>query len=97
MVKVGKEKRFIRLYMPNGGEDGVIIAILNDVERVEFRGAPYSQWNKNESSPMYSLHSSIKQVNISNLHCNIIETLTPEHDEWNKIYQMVQNALNYHY
>ena len=81
--------------MPNGGEDGVIIVILNDMERIEFRGAPYSQWTESESSPMYSLHSLMKQANVSNLHNNLIETITPWHDEWNEIYQMAQNVLNY--
>ena len=68
---------YIRLYMPNGGEDGVIIATRNDGKCVEFRGNAYSKWIEGESSPMYVLHSSLKRINISNLHNDLIETVTP--------------------
>ena len=86
-------KEHIRLYMPNGGEDGVIVATRNDGKRVEFRGTPYSKWAEGEDSPMFSLHSSLKRVNISNLHNDLVETVTPWHPEWETIYQMFLDAI----
>ena len=86
-------KEYIRLYMPNGGEDGVIVAIRNDDKRVEFRGNPYSKWVEGENSPMYALHSSLKRANISNLHSDLVETITPWHPEWGAINQMFLDAL----
>lgn len=84
---------YIRLYMPNGGEDGVIIATRNDGKCVEFRGNAYSKWIEGESSPMYVLHSSLKRINISNLHNDLIETVTPWHPEWERVYQMFLDSI----
>lgn len=83
---------FIRIYMPNGGEDGVIIANFNDDKRIEFRGNPYSQWDESESSPMFKIHSMIKKANISNLHADGVETITPWHSEWLEVYQMILDS-----
>ena len=87
-------KAFIRLYMPNGGEDGVIVAIRNDNKCVEFRGNAYSKWGEGENTPMYALHSLIKRANISNLNSDVVETVTPWHAEWAAICQMFLDALD---
>lgn len=84
---------YIRLYMPKGGEEGVILATLDDKYVVEFRGHPYSTWDEKEDSPMYAVHSAIKQANISDLHCGRVETITPWHSEWDAIYKLVFEAL----
>jgi len=85
--------RSLRLFMPNGGEDGVIIAEANDGTRVEFRGNPYSKWAEDECSPMFEIHACLKRVNVSNLHSNMVETVTPWHPEWNFIHKMFLDAL----
>lgn len=79
--------------MPSGGEDGVIIAIRDDDVRVEFRGSPYSKWNVNESSPMYQLHSSLRRIDISQLHNGEIEVVTPWHPEWKIVSELFDTAL----
>ena len=76
---------FIRLFMPQGGEAGVIIATNSNGERVEFRGSAYSTWTEHEDSAMFRLHSALKRVNISNLHADGIETVTPWHPEWTEV------------
>jgi len=88
-----KSSRYIRLHMPRGGEDGVIVATRDDSVRVEFRGRPYSLWDIGEDTPMTHLHSSFLRINISNLHCNETETVTPWHDEWEIVAAMFNTAL----
>lgn len=86
--------QYIRLHMPNGGEDGVIVATRDDGKRVEFRGRPYSKWEIDENSQMYELHAHLKRIDVSNLHCDQVETVTPWHPEWEAISKMFNNALD---
>lgn len=83
----------LKLWMPECGEDGVIIAVRGDGVRVEFRGRPYSLWEIGEDSPMSKLHSLLKTVNISQLHCGEVETMTPWNKEWPEVYRMFTRAL----
>lgn len=80
--------------MPNGGEDGVIVGLRDDGALVEFRGKPYSQWTEGEASPMYQIHSSIVRANISNLHADGVETITPWHPEWRSISRLFSEGLS---
>lgn len=82
-----------RVFMPDGGEKGVIIVTRSDGVVVEFRGKKYSEWQVGEDSQMYRLHSKFSQLNISNLHNSIIETITPWHAEWDQISAMFDDAL----
>jgi len=84
---------YIELYMPSGGEEGVIVATRDDGVRVEFRGRPYSQWDLGESTPMYRLHSLLRRVNISDLHNGETQVLTPWHTEWDEVCAFVSDAL----
>ena len=84
----------IRIWMPDCGEAGVIIATRDDGARVEFRGEPYSLWKEGDQSPMIALHSLLKTVNISQLHCGEIETLTPWNIEWGAILALFESALS---
>jgi hypothetical protein len=79
-----------RIYMPHGGEDGVIIVrSVATGHVVEFRGTPYSKWEEGESSDFYKIHSAIKRVDISRIHSDEVETVTYWHgDEWVFIYQI---------
>ncbi len=83
----------IRLWMPDCGEAGVIVATRDDGVRVEFRGRPYSKWQIGENSEMAQLHEILKTVNISQLHCGEIETVTPWNSEWNLLNEMFSAAL----
>ena len=79
--------------MPDCGEAGVIIATRDDGMRVEFRGNPYHLWAADEDTPMSRLHSALKRVNISQLHCSQPETVTPWHPEWEQVSSMFLQAL----
>lgn len=70
----------IKLYMPEGGEAGVIVAFTEKAV-VEFRGTPYSKWEEGESSDFYKVHSAIKRVDISRIHCGEVEVCTTWHGE----------------
>ena len=83
----------INLYMPDCGEAGVIVATREDGVRVEFRGNPYHTWQEDEDTPMVRLHSLLKRINISQLHCGATETLTPWHPEWEEVNAMFNEAL----
>ena len=83
----------IKIFMPNCGEAGVIVATRDDGVSVEFRGRPYHTWDEDEDSAMSRLHSLLKRINISQLHSNEIETLTPWHPEWIEVSTMFEEAL----
>lgn len=94
MARDDPELSSIRLYMPNGGESGVIVATSNTGMRVEFRGSPYSLWSEQESSPMSRIHSAIVRANIANLHSGEVETITPWHSEWEVVRTLFIDAIN---
>jgi hypothetical protein len=63
---------------------------------VEFRGNPYHLWTEDEDTPMVRLHNLLWRINISQLHCGEVETLTPWHPEWNDVNAMFDEALRAH-
>lgn len=83
----------IRLFMSDCGEAGVIIATREDGVRVEFRGNPYHTWEIDEDTPMFRLHTLLSRINISQLHCGAVETLTTWHPEWREVSEMFNQAL----
>jgi hypothetical protein len=86
----------IVLRMPRCGEDGVLIATRGDGYVVEFRGTPYSQWEEGEDSPFFQIHSALQRINISDLHCNLSQTVTSQpgvFPEWAFINMMFEAAL----
>ena len=83
----------IVLFMPDCGEAGAIVATRDDGVRVEFRGSPYHAWQETEDTPMSRLHGLLRRINISQLHCNEMEVVTPWHPEWNAVAAMVEEAL----
>lgn len=86
----------IKLHMPDCGEAGVIVATRDDGVRVEFRGNPYHAWTAEEDTPMVRLHNLLMRINISQLHCGEVETLTPWHPEWEDVNVMFNEALEAH-
>lgn len=83
----------LTLQMPECGEAGVLIATRDDGVRVEFRGRPYHLWDEAEDSPMFRLHSLLRRINISQLHCGQAEVMTPWHPEWPEVSRMFEQAL----
>lgn len=79
--------------MPRGGEDGVIVLTRSDQVTAEFRGRPYSQWDIGEDSPMYKLHASLIRTDISRLHSDCVEVITPWHAEWEVVSRMHDDAI----
>jgi hypothetical protein len=85
-----------KIYMPKCGEDGVIIVISASGDVVEFRGTPYSQWTESESSDFCKVHSAIKRVDISRIHCSEVEVVTKWHGaEYDFIHQMFVAAQQF--
>lgn len=83
----------IKLFMPDCGEAGVIVATRDDGVCVEFRGRPYHAWVEGEDTAMSHLHGLLKRINVSRLHSNEIETLTPWHPEWGEVAAMFERAM----
>jgi hypothetical protein len=79
--------------MPNCGDDGLMIATRDDGARVEFRGVPYHLWTAEEDTPFSRLHGALERVNVSALHADEVETVTPWHPEWPVVSAMVSEAL----
>lgn len=79
--------------MPECVELGIIVATRDDGVLVEFRGNPYHLWSIDEDTPMSWLHSLLRRINISQLHCGGIETVTPWHPEWSQVREMFAKAL----
>lgn len=91
LFEATKKRKFraddhFRLYMPNGGEDGVLIgwrADWPDNHYIEFRGPPYSQW-KGEGSDFERVHDRLAGMRATVLHHNSVVDIIPgmeEHDD----------------
>lgn len=88
--KFGRAQTY-RLYMPNGGEDGVLIGWRADWPEshyVEFRGPPYSQW-KGEGSDFERVHDALEGRHATVLHTNDILDVLPMHPR----YDLIKNAI----
>jgi hypothetical protein len=88
------DKDYIMLYMPHGGESGVIQAwYQGDHSWVEFRGPPYSQWlYKEPKSPFQMLHDSLLGMHCTVLHQDqILALIRDRHSDFNAIEQLMQS------
>ena len=86
----------IRLVMPRGGEEGVIVANYYEGHlhyRVEFRGKPYSQWDIGDDTPMIRLHSALETVNISDFQNGYEQTMTHWNKEYPVVLEMIADAI----
>jgi hypothetical protein len=84
-TKKGKYKAsdVFRLYMPNGGEDGVLIgwrADWPDNHYIEFRGLPYSQWT-HDGDDFQRVHDRLHGMRATVLHHNSIVEVLPHMKE----------------
>jgi hypothetical protein len=80
------------LYMPNGGEDGVLIGWRADWPQnkyVEFRGPPYSQW-EGAGSDFELVHDALEGRHSTVLHTNDILDVIPTHPR----YDLIKNAID---
>ena len=89
----------IRLWMPNGGEDGYIFAhYIAEKEGiswlVRFDGKPYSQWDIGDDTPMIRLHSALETVNISDFQNGVEQSMTSWNKEWNTVKAMIVEAVS---
>ena len=57
------------------------------------RPADLAHQQGTEDTPMSRLHGLLRRINISQLHCNQVEVVTPWHPEWNAVAAMVEEAL----
>ncbi len=89
--KFGRAQTY-RLYMPNGGEDGVLIGWRADWPEskwVEFRGPPYSQW-EGKGSDFELVHDTLEGRHATVLHTNDILDVLP----MNPRYDLIKNAID---
>ncbi len=89
--KFGRGQTY-RLYMPNGGEDGVLVGWRADWPQshyVEFRGPPYSQW-KGEGSDFELVHDALEGRHSTVLHTDSILDVLPTHPR----YDLIKNAID---
>ena len=88
--KFGRSQTY-SLYMPNGGEDGVLIGWRADWPEnkwIEFRGPPYSQWEGTGSS-FELVHDALEGRHATVLHTNDILDVLPTHPR----YDLIKNAI----
>jgi hypothetical protein len=86
-------RREILLYMPHGGEDGVIqVWYPGDPKWIEFRGPPYSQWDPDEASPMQQIHDALEGWHATVLHQDEILLLHDGHPDFERVLRLVKNA-----
>jgi hypothetical protein len=85
-------RRVVHMYMPNGGEDGVILLwkghAQNDprpVKWVEVRGRPYSEWGVDETTPMSRLHDCMPGWHSCVLHQDAVLTLHNNHQDFEDV------------
>lgn len=85
----------INLYMPDGGERGVILAWFaghGAHEWVEFRGRPYSKWGPEEGSPMAMIHDCMEGWHTTILHQDEVLTIHEKHPDYPAVRRMVDAA-----
>jgi hypothetical protein len=90
--KFGRAQTY-SLYMPNGGEDGVLIGWRADWPEgkwVEFRGPPYSQW-KGEGSDFELVHDALEGRHATVLHTNDVLDVLPTHPRYDLIKHAIDN------
>ena len=75
--------KVINLYMPEGGERAVIVAwYAKDLDWIEFRGTPYSQWDEETDHPMQQLHDAMAGWHTTVLHQDSVLTLMLHHPDY---------------
>lgn len=84
------DRDMIMLYMPQGGEAGVIQAWYQGQHSwVEFRGLPYSHWGENdEPSAFQIVHNSLLGMHCTVLHQDsILALIRGRHSDFDAVEQ----------
>jgi hypothetical protein len=83
------KKRLIQMYMPSGGELGVILLWKprkkddpTPIKWVEARGRPFSQWDIDEDTPMSRLHDQLFGWHTCVFHQDAVLTLHSDHGDF---------------
>jgi hypothetical protein len=82
-----------RLYMPNGGEDGVLVGWRADWPEshyTEFRGPAYSQWTGGQGSDFQRVHDALEGRHATVLHTNDVLEVLPSHPRYDSIKNAVE-------
>lgn len=79
-------------YMPDGGEAGVIQAwVPGDHKWVEFRGAPYSQWD-DTPTPMRAIHDAMAGMHATVLHQDSILLIHDRHPDFPRVRALFESC-----
>lgn len=86
------DKNTILLYMPNGGQAGVIQAWYSgDHHWVEFRGPSFNEWGTDLLSPFQIIHDSLLGMHATVLHQDsILAIIQSRHSDFNAIDQLMK-------
>jgi len=85
MGKKAKEGMIV-LYMPDGGERGLIQLWWQGVRSwVEVRGRPYSQWEAGEDTPFSRLHDTMEGWHTTVLHQDSTLVILPTHPDYDRV------------
>jgi hypothetical protein len=83
---MARKRKAVHVFMPNGGEDGVILVWRgkpDTMERwVECRGKPFSQWGVNEDTAMSRVHDVMEGWHTTVLHQDQVLTLHEQHPDF---------------
>lgn len=83
----------ILLYMPNGGESGVILAwYLGDDTWIEFRGPKYSTWHLGSHSRMQDIHDALEGWHATILHQDGVLMLHPKHPDYIRVHRLMNKG-----
>ena len=95
-TKKGKynARNVYNLYMPNSGEDGVLIGWRGDWPEdhfIEFRGLPYSQWT-HDGNDFQRVHDRLAGMRATVLHHNSVVNVLPNMPEHGDIARAIDGG-----
>jgi hypothetical protein len=80
----------IHLYMPDGGEAGIIQAWFAGSRKwVEFRGAPYSRWDGENGGAFQAVHDALEGWHATVLHTDQRLDLLDTHPDYLRVRAMM--------
>ncbi len=84
--------KVINLYMPEGGELGLIVAwYADDPDWIELRGSPYSQWDEKTNHPMKQVHDAMEGWHTTVLHQDSVLTLLSSHPDYVVVKKLIDS------
>ena len=87
------ETRTLLLYMPDGGQQGVLRAWFSREQSwVEFRGRPHTEWDSEAQDPFQAAHDALEGWHSTVLHQDEVLALFPKHPDYHRIAEMMEQA-----